>query len=176
LDNPVEEIAIGKRLREFRESTRIPRTAFALSIGIGSERLASYEAGRVRLRYGVFKSVAENYRINPMWLATGDGPPMLDDPFDFSTVLHIPAKVPFSQAYREFLNPLCNDARRILSRAVADLLNLLGKMGDIVKNEYALIDPAVLSAAEKLIANLVKINTRALREQKKRIKVQSLAS
>jgi transcriptional regulator with XRE-family HTH domain len=79
---------IGKRLREFRESLKIPRTAFALVLGISSERLASYEAGRVPLRWDVFSAISKHFFLNPFWLATGATEkfnPRLETPFDESS-------------------------------------------------------------------------------------------
>ncbi len=67
------ERMIGARVREFRESLQIPRTRFALSLGFGGERIASYEGGRAALPYEVFKAIFTKYSINPEWLATGDG-------------------------------------------------------------------------------------------------------
>ena len=42
-------IVIGSRLRAFREKRQIPRSGFAVKIGFGSERIASYESGRAPL-------------------------------------------------------------------------------------------------------------------------------
>lgn len=70
---PQEEIEIGKRLRVFREQLRMPRTVFALELGISGERLASYEAGRVRLPWRTFAIMAEKFPINIFWLGTGEG-------------------------------------------------------------------------------------------------------
>jgi transcriptional regulator with XRE-family HTH domain len=84
------DVEIGRRLREFREALRISRTSFALEIGIGSERLASYESGRAPLKYEVFSSISKHYFINPIWLGIGQGEKSLQIPFEdssFSPVL-----------------------------------------------------------------------------------------
>lgn len=104
------EIQIGQRLRAFRESKRISRTAFALSIGIGSERLASYEAGRVPLRFEVYKAINDQYFISPRWLATGEGSPALSQPFDNGDkALPIPMRSVFSEAYDAHLAHVLRD-------------------------------------------------------------------
>ncbi len=64
---------IGQRLRVFRETLGITRTSFAVALGIGTDRLASYESGRVPLRYSVFRLIAGKFQLNPYWLATGEG-------------------------------------------------------------------------------------------------------
>jgi transcriptional regulator with XRE-family HTH domain len=107
---PEREIQIGRRLRAFREAKRISRTAFALSIRIGSERLATYEAGRVPLRFEVFKAISQEYSINPMWLATGEGSPSQSRPLPFDEIeLLIPSSTRFSQAYDSHLDALCRN-------------------------------------------------------------------
>ena len=75
---------IARRLRAFREYLQISRTAFSLAIGIGSERLASYEAGRVALKYEVFAAISKKYFIRPWWLATGETAIRDEEPFDDS--------------------------------------------------------------------------------------------
>jgi transcriptional regulator with XRE-family HTH domain len=66
------EKQICERLRQFRESLQIPRTRFALSIGVTEAALAGYELGRARLRYETFAAVQKRFSINPVWLATGE--------------------------------------------------------------------------------------------------------
>jgi transcriptional regulator with XRE-family HTH domain len=118
---PQQEIEIGKRLRSFRERRRIPRTAFALEIGISSERLATYEAGRARLPYVTYAKIANRFRINPVWLATGTGDP--ESALQFADPVCEPPlslRTSFSKAFEGFLNdPLGNDAREMESHVVA---------------------------------------------------------
>jgi hypothetical protein len=107
---PERELAIARRLRAFREVLKIPRTAFALSIGVGGERLASYEAGRVALRYHVFRAINQHFRLNPQWLATGEESPQMGAPIDdssFTNKLRPGAR--FTEAYDRFLKAICHD-------------------------------------------------------------------
>ncbi|HEX3720636.1 MAG TPA: helix-turn-helix transcriptional regulator [Verrucomicrobiae bacterium] len=94
------EAIIGKRLREFRESLKIPRVVFALEIGIGGERLASYESGRVPLRWGVFMAISQRFNLNPTWLATGKQPPRLEGPIDATPFETVDPKKRFSSVFR----------------------------------------------------------------------------
>jgi transcriptional regulator with XRE-family HTH domain len=96
-------IAIGKRLREFRESLRIPRTSLALWVGIGSNQLASYESGRAALPWGVFRDIAERFRLNPYWLATGQGKPELRYFFSDSRTLIKSPKDRFADVFDTLL-------------------------------------------------------------------------
>ena len=100
------ETDICRRLRSFREGKRISRTAFALAIGIGGERLASYEAARVPLRYEVFRCISEQFRLNPYWLATGGGSPELAAPIKESAfAANLKPRALFSEVYDRFLLP-----------------------------------------------------------------------
>ena len=94
------EQLIGTRLRKFREMLQIPRTKFAVSIGFGSERIASYETGRARLRYDVFRAMTQRYYISPRWLANEFGIPVFPAPFkdDFLLPLIKPGAL-FSDVY-----------------------------------------------------------------------------
>jgi transcriptional regulator with XRE-family HTH domain len=85
MENAEENEAIGKRLRQFREGTKIARSRFAVAIGYGTERLASYESGRAPLPYVVFVEIAKRFHLNPFWLATGEGEP------DWKTTLDFPS-------------------------------------------------------------------------------------
>lgn len=118
---PAQEIEIGERLRGFREYLRISRTVFALEIGISSERLASYEAGRVRLPYETFAAIAERFSINPVWLAEGLDLPQASWAFDDSAYrTSIVPRSPFSFVFNEFLKKdLTNDAYNLQKRVFA---------------------------------------------------------
>ena len=79
---PPREVEICQRLHTFRLSTKIPRSAFALSVGISASRLSEYENGRVPLRYDTFRAVNAKFFINLRWLVTGAGESTDDRPFD----------------------------------------------------------------------------------------------
>lgn len=122
------EIQIGQRLREFRESKRISRTAFALSIGIGSERLASYESGRVPLRCEVFLAIHRLYFLNPVWLATGQELPAYEAAVDFGRQTIILQKWSFSEAYDRALRSWSETRDRIadgVAMKIAESINRL---------------------------------------------------
>jgi transcriptional regulator with XRE-family HTH domain len=116
---PDREAEICRRLRSFREQTKISRTAFALSIGVGGERLASYESARAPIRYEMFLTIAKRYPINPVWLATGFGSASLRDAFDFAA---LPMQIPyhpralFSDVYDTHLKPILENKSIIADR------------------------------------------------------------
>jgi transcriptional regulator with XRE-family HTH domain len=86
MDKTAENKAIGNRLRAFRERLRIPRSRFAVAIGFGSERMASYESGRAPLPYAVFVAIAKNFQINPFWLAGS-----AEQPFEWDETIEYPS-------------------------------------------------------------------------------------
>ncbi len=51
----------------------VPRTSMALKLGISTDRLISYEFGRVKLPWEVGHALCRTWNINPVWLATGEG-------------------------------------------------------------------------------------------------------
>jgi len=98
------EKLIGARLRAFREMLQIPRSRFAVTIGFGSERLASYEAGRAPVLYNVFRAVAQNFNLNPRWLAGDGGNPLIADIVDDAAFTgQIPQRALFSEIYDSHL-------------------------------------------------------------------------
>ncbi len=131
---PEREQQICARLREFRELTRISRTQFALAIGIGSERLASYEAGRVPLQYEVFRLLNQKFKLNPCWLATKEGVPATDaaviDDAAFRDKLR--RKALFTEAYDQFLEPWLQE------KAARDVEGA----GDLVQSAQELMERA----------------------------------
>jgi len=71
---PKEEKLIGGRLRYVREQLGLSQTAFAAKVGIGREKLATFEAGRVPLKFDMGIKICETFDINQRWLAFGKKP------------------------------------------------------------------------------------------------------
>jgi transcriptional regulator with XRE-family HTH domain len=116
--------AIAARLLKFREETRIPRTVFALSLGIGGERLASYEKARVRLKYSVVHRMIEQYKLSPLWLATGEGQSFMAFPFDESDISQsVPANALFTWVFDNFLRDRIKGAAFEAARNFQTLVN-----------------------------------------------------
>ena len=63
------ELKIGLRLKEAREVLRFSQREFADKIGIKRARLASYEEGRVPLRWEVALRICHRFQISEHWLA-----------------------------------------------------------------------------------------------------------
>lgn len=110
MDDSTQNTAVGKRLRQFREYLKIPRTRFALAIGFSSESVASYESGRVPLPYAVYVKIVRFFPLDPVWLATGKGTS------DWEITLEFPdaAKLGVRQTAR-FIDVFNNHLETILS-------------------------------------------------------------
>ena len=124
MDKEREKI-IGGRLRAFRETLQIPRTKFALTIGIGSERLAAYESGRAALPYAVFLAASENYGLSPGWLASGDGSPK--NPATIELLKGVPSlpRQLFSEVFDSSIKPIISKATQEADQAWMDILTRL---------------------------------------------------
>jgi DNA-binding XRE family transcriptional regulator len=97
---PERELHICRRLRQLREASRLTQTEFAAEIGIKRQRLASYEDGRVALRFDLALRVCHTFFISEKWLALGKG--SLSAVMDLSAepgALQVPADMPFGEAY-----------------------------------------------------------------------------
>jgi transcriptional regulator with XRE-family HTH domain len=112
-------------LRVFRLETKLSQVAFAQALGIGSSRLASYEHGRVPIRYALAKRIGERFGVNLAWLADGVGPMTPYDPMHIDLECKIPPDCLLSEGYDKALKPL---VERDLSGRAA-LTKLGGKTG-----------------------------------------------
>ncbi len=102
---PPNELAICKRLRSFRLSTKIPRAAFAIAVGISSDRLSEHENGRVPVRFAVFKAIHREFYVNPRWLVEGAKPMAFDHALNLAhTETRCDDRDLLSQCYRKALN------------------------------------------------------------------------
>jgi transcriptional regulator with XRE-family HTH domain len=150
---PKSEIEIGQRLRAFREASNISRTAFATSIGIGSERLASYETGRVPLRYEVAHRIHKAYSVNLGWLVTGRGLAVrFDRDIDNYLKEPIPPKQLLSDAYTNSLRPLFPQARREAINLVNEKIRPALKQ---VKTFFSTASPEEIKAFAKRFPDLL---------------------
>ncbi len=135
---PEQEIKIGQRLRFFRESRKIPRTAFALEIGLSSERLASYEGGRARLPWSVFEVISKKFRLNAFWLARAEGAPEFPVECDFSKYFgELPTRLAFSYVLRDVIEKNVNSGTYELIQLVSALHSRLKNLARVLADRKA---------------------------------------
>lgn len=142
----LDERAVGARLRRFREEIRITRVSFALSLGVGPERIASYEAGRVPLKFEVYLLMSQKYRLHPKWLATGEGANTLPPGAEIDLSVAYPRNISFSKAYVDYLASRFqnqkNESEEYRKMLVQALLNLRKA---IKEDSHAACDSKTLS-------------------------------
>jgi transcriptional regulator with XRE-family HTH domain len=105
-DLPEADRRVAGRLREYRESIRLSRIAFAVECGVDSEILSRIENCRAPLRAAVFFKVIRRFPVNPKWLATGDG--VRSFAFDLGQIegLQIAPETTFLDLYNSTLAPI----------------------------------------------------------------------
>ena len=149
------EKLIGARLRAFRETLQIPRSRFAVTIGFGSDRIASYEAGRAPLLYEVFRAALEKYSLSPQWLATGVGSPKWpDDNKGFILeAVHYPRDL-FSSVYeKELADPIARQVKTT-GDGIKKNIKHLDRLNDLLEG----IDPD--SVPKEIIKKLVNLKSK----------------
>ncbi len=125
------EKLIGARLRAFRETLQIPRSKFAVAVGFGSERIASYEAGRAPLPYEVFRAISKRYHVSPLWLATQVNSPKFPNVFDDSDFINlVRPRALFSEVYDKHIMP----KMRVLQSEASHKFSRQRKALDLIPN------------------------------------------
>lgn len=75
------DVEKGKRMKEFRKSlpAKMTQKDFGDSLGISQSMLSSYENGMYPIPKFIKNLLEEKFRMNIVWLDTGNGSRMLDD-------------------------------------------------------------------------------------------------
>ena len=70
---PDDEIAIGRRIAEWRKAVGFSRVGFARAAEVDSSLIARVEHGRSRVTYALAWLLCYKLSLNPVWLRTGEG-------------------------------------------------------------------------------------------------------
>ena len=75
------DVEKGKRMKEFRKSlpSKMTQKDFGDSLGISQSMLSSYENGMYPIPKFIKNLLEEKFRMNIVWLDTGNGSRLLDD-------------------------------------------------------------------------------------------------
>lgn len=71
LSTEEENAIIGRRLVAIRAASGLTQFEFADKLGLSPRAYANYERGEREVPTALFKSLCENFRIDPLWLLTG---------------------------------------------------------------------------------------------------------
>lgn len=70
---PEEERAIGRRVRDARKRGGLSQAKLAILVSLTRDQLANIEVGRTALRFETAWNLCSELRLNPLWLASGEG-------------------------------------------------------------------------------------------------------
>lgn len=121
---PADEIEIGRRVRIAREQRGLSRVSFATKLGTDSSTITNVEHGRAPLRYDLGISLCERLGVNPAWMVSGTLPMNYQFRF-YGYSSRVPPRMPFSQAYSEYLVRLVEKSlKHAAEKAQCDVADL----------------------------------------------------
>ena len=126
---------MARRLRAFRELHGISRVLFALDLGIGSERLASYESGRVPLPCEVFQRLHSHFRISPAWLAESAGDMIGNFKLADGVFSELRPRARFSDVYSAVIKPRWLEQGERTKGSAQELAAKLEELAAAMKNK-----------------------------------------
>ncbi len=157
---PQREIDIGLRVRDVRLSYKWSQPDFAMALGIGRERLSSYEYAKAPIRVQIAAKLFEKFKVNARWLATGDGEAYCP----FTLLVHplalsgLPPRMLFSEAYDKHFLPEIEKRAALRKDAKAKGMEILfpvpigaprkeeflWEIGDTIKHDVQYVPDAAL--------------------------------
>ena len=66
-------LTMNERLRDLRKNKGLSQEQLSKILGISLTSMQNYESGRRELPLGLAKILYEEFRVNPVWLMTGEG-------------------------------------------------------------------------------------------------------
>lgn len=113
--NPLSdlELLVTSSLIRFRNELKMPRSVFAMELGVSSDKLANYEYGKASVPYALYRTLNLKYKLNPHWLAqTALGPSRHYRTWDDSAFISkISPRAKFLDVYNKYMR---NQPRRDL--------------------------------------------------------------
>ena len=78
----------GERIKQIRTNAQMTQTEFAKKIGVSQPAIAKIENNGVNnVTEQMRRSICREFNIDPIWLATGDGEPTIDQSVELITIL-----------------------------------------------------------------------------------------
>ena len=83
-----EQMTEGERIKQIRTNAQMTQTEFAKKIGVSQPAIAKIENNGVNnVTEQMRRSICREFNIDPIWLATGDGEPTIDQSVELITIL-----------------------------------------------------------------------------------------
>ncbi len=101
-----------------RQALGFSRATAAGMLRVDSNRLASYESGRVPIRYPLADAFCRRFNVSQRWLAEGVQPERFYIPVGPGTLKEMPENLLFSEAYQRFLKPFSDEYFKKYAEAI----------------------------------------------------------
>lgn len=116
---PKSELEILARLKSCRRGRELPRRLFAKAADLDSSIIVRLELARMPLRFGAARALCAAHLINPQWLATGEGDPVVARRDQSLNKIQADEHALFSEVFKTFIMPSLHNSP---SKNPADIL------------------------------------------------------
>lgn len=131
---PEHEIAICRRIHDFRKNTNLTRAMFATKAMLSESVIIAVENLRSPLRYWVYKAIDGKFPLNPFWLRSGDGHPNNASPVDDSRFSNLLTRTDlFSEVFDTFLREPINKEISQAEYKIMEAVRAVQFIADMVK-------------------------------------------
>lgn len=82
-----ERMTEGERIKEVRKKNRMTLEQFGNILGVTKVAISNIENGKRNVTEQMRKSICREFRIDPIWLSTGEGDMLIDESIDLIEML-----------------------------------------------------------------------------------------
>ncbi|MDE6052685.1 MAG: helix-turn-helix transcriptional regulator [Lachnospiraceae bacterium] len=77
----------GERIKQIRKENRLTLEQFGDILGVTQTTISRIENGKRNLTEAMRKSICREFRVDPIWLETGEGDPYIDQSVELTGML-----------------------------------------------------------------------------------------
>lgn len=78
----------GERIKQIRKNAKMTQEEFAKRIGVTQPAITKIENRNRNITEQMRKSICREFRVDPIWLMTGEGDPYIDQSFELTEMLN----------------------------------------------------------------------------------------